>query len=132
MREIVIVKKRFFTYLFALALAFTATSCEVMNMLLAPTPTETLVRKLELDYDWRLNFARQTVEEGSITNRHYKEVRDLKIKAIFYDTNGNRMAVEEFWVSAPVTPDGVVTFKEKYSFSQKTGNIQAEIINAAD
>lgn len=108
-------------------------SCELLLVMAGPNPAENIISDLELCSSWRGNLVGQTVVEGKIRNKHYRDVWNIRLAAVVYDRNGQAVEEKQFDVSVTITPDGSATFKEYMSTDRKNvGDANVKIIDARD
>lgn len=111
--------------IFIIFITFSLNSCSLLVAILTPTPTEDIVRNLELNYSDYKGLLGNTNISGTIENNNYATVYDVTIKATITSPSGS-ISTQEIEINAGIPSNSHIEFEEKIG-THKDDNVKLQI-----
>lgn len=106
----------------------TIQSCSLLVAILTPTPTDEIVKNLELKYSDYKGLLGNTNISGTIENNNYSTVYDVTIKAIITGPNGD-FSSQEIEINAGIPANSHIEFEDKIA-TNRDDKVKLEITYA--
>ncbi|MFN5984936.1 MAG: hypothetical protein ACK479_15825 [Fluviicola sp.] len=117
--------KQSYRIILFILITFSLNSCSLLVAILTPTPTEEIVRNLDLKYSDYKGLLGNTNISGPIENNNYATVYDVTIKATITSPSG-RISTQEIEINAGIPSNSHIEFVEKIS-TYKDDNVKLQI-----